>query len=217
MIYPETLEQKLGFDQIRLRLKAYCLSMAGATRVDAMHFNASAEPVKKLLRQTLEFRLILEKNESFPSQHYYDAGDWLKKIALEGNYIDSEDFLKLAWALGTILDSKKFLLKTRDLYPELYKLSEPAVITSRLTELIFEKIDDKAMVRDSASPDIGKIRKKLREEQHRLRRLAEQLFRQAVAERWVPEGALPTVRDGRVVLPIQAEHKRKMKGFILDE
>jgi DNA mismatch repair protein MutS2 len=173
--------------------------------------------IKTRLRQTLEFRFILEKSEAFPSRHYYDASDWLQKISLEGSYIDADQFIKLALALDTVLSSKNFLSKAKDIYPELFKLTEPVVITSRLTELIYQKIDDKSMVKDSASPELAKIRKKLREEQSRLRRLADQLFRQAVAERWVPEGALPTVRDGRVVLPIHAEHKRKMKGFILDE
>ncbi|HET9486045.1 MAG TPA: endonuclease MutS2 [Chryseosolibacter sp.] len=217
MIYPDTLEQKLGFDQIRIRLKSYCLSAAGMARVEGMNFGTDAEMIKTHLKQTLEFRSILEKSEAFPSRHYYDADDWLQKIALEGNYIDADQFIKLALALDTVLSSKNFLTKSKDLYPELFKLTEPVVITSRLTELIYQKIDEKSMVKDSASPDLAKIRKKLREEQSRLRRLADQLFRQAVAERWVPEGALPTVRDGRVVLPIHAEHKRKIKGFILDE
>lgn len=217
MIYPETLEQKLDFGQIRLRLKAYCLSEAGAGRVDTLAFSSDAERIKTQLRQTLEFRFILEKNETFPSQHYYDGKDWLQKISLEGNYIDADQFIRLALALDTVLSCKNFLLKSRETYPELFKLTEPVIITSKLTEQIYQKIDDKAMVRDSASPELGKIRKKLREEQSRLRRLADQLFRLAVAERWVPEGALPTVRDGRVVLPIHAEHKRKLKGFILDE
>ena len=217
MIYPDTLEQKLGFDQIRLRLKSYCLSASGGNLVEAMAFHTDAGFIKVLLRQTLEFRFILEKSEAFPSRHYYDADEWLEKIALEGNYLDADEFLRLALVLETIFGVKNFLVKSKELYPELFRMSEPVIITARLTEMIHQKIDDKAMVKDSASPGLGKIRKRLREEQTRMRRLADQLFRQAVAERWVPEGAQPTVRDGRVVLPIQAEHKRKMKGFILDE
>ena len=217
MIYPDTLEQKLGFDQIRARLRSYCLSVSGSARVDEMQFTTNPDLVKTLLKQTLEFRQILEKNETFPSRHYYDADEWLDKIALEGNYIDAEEFLKLGQALETIFTIKTILGKAKDLYPELFRLAEPVLITSRLTETIYQKIDDKAMVRDSASSDLGKIRKTLRDEQSRLRRLADQLFRQAVSEKWIPEGALPTVRDGRVVLPILAEHKRKLKGFILDE
>ena len=217
MIYPDTLEQKLGFDQIRLRLRSYCLSQSGAARVDAMRFVTDSDEVRQLLKQTLEFRLILEKNENFPSRHYYDGDDWLTKIALEGNYIESEELLQLAQSLETTLAIKNFLSKNRDKYPELQALAAPLTVTSKLTELINAKIDDKGQVRDSASPELGRIRKKLRNEQNRLRRLADQLFRQAVAEKWVPEGALPTVRDGRIVLPIQAEHKRRIKGFILDE
>ena len=217
MIYPETLEQKLDFGQIRLRLKSYCLSEAGAERVDTLAFSSNADLIKTQLRQTLEFRFILEKNETFPSQHYYDGKEWLQRIGMEGNYIDADQFIKLALALETVLSCKHFLYKSREVYPELFRLTEPVIITAKLTEEIHQKIDDKAMVRDSASAELGKIRKRLREEQSRLRRLADQLFRLAVAERWVPEGALPTVRDGRVVLPIQAEHKRKLKGFILDE
>ena len=217
MIYPDTLEQKLGFDQIRSRLKSYCLSASGAMNVEGMYFGSDPEVIRVLLKQTLEFRLILEKSENFPARHYYDAADWLKKISLEGNYIDAEEFLKLAQALETIIAMKSFLSKGRDMYPELNLLAEPLTISSRLTEMIYGKVDDKGMVKDSASPELGKIRRRLREEQSRLRRLADQLFRQAVAEKWVPEGALPTVRDGRVVIPIHAEHKRRIKGFILDE
>lgn len=217
MIYPDNLEQKLGFDQVRARLKSYCLSAGAGELVDSMHFRTDVACIRLQLKQTLEFRSILEKNEAFPSQHYYDAAEWLAKIRLEGNWIEADEFLRLALALDTIISCKHFLSKAKDTYPELFKLAEPLTITSRLTESIHQKIDDKALVRDSASAELGRIRKKLREEQTRLRRLADQIFRNAVSERWVPEGALPTVREGRIVLPIHAEHKRKMKGFILDE
>jgi DNA mismatch repair protein MutS2 len=217
MIFPETLEEKLGVDQIRQRLKSFCLSAAGAAWVDRMRFGVDPEFIKILLRQNLEFRQILEKSENFPSQHYFDGEEWLKRIALDGNYLEADEFLKLAQALETIIQSRTFLQKSKEIYPQLFKLSEPVTITSQVPQLIHEKIDDRSLVKDSASGDLGKIRKKLRDEQGKLRRLADQLFRQAVEQKWVPEGALPTIRDGRLVIPIQAEHKRKLKGFILDE
>lgn len=217
MIYPETLEQKLGFDQIRVRLRAYCLSSAGGARVESMSFLTDPAVIRTLLTRTLEFRLIFETNEEFPSRHYHDAGDWLDRIAMEGNYIDAGEFLKLAQALETIIAIRNFLTRRKELYPALFALTESLTISSKLTDLIYQKVDDQGQVRDSASPELGRIRKRLRDEQTRVRRLADQLFRLAVSEKWVPEGALPTVRDGRVVLPIQAEHKRRMKGFILDE
>lgn len=217
MIFPETLEEKLGVDQIRQRLKSYCLSDAGADWVNRMRFGTDPEFIRILLRQGLEFKQILEKGENFPSQYYFDGEPWLKRIALEGNYLEATEFLNLAYAIETIVACRAFLNKSKELYPQLFKLAEPVSISGDVAKSIHQIIDDKAMVRDNASADLGKIRKKLREEQSKLRKLADQLFRNAVQENWVPDGALPTIREGRLVIPIQAEHKRKLKGFILDE
>jgi len=217
MIYPAELEIKLGFDQIRAKLKSYCFSNAGAEWVERMRFSNQGDFIKTLLKQNLEFRQILEKGEAFPSRYFFDATDWLQKISLEGNWLEADEFLNLAYALETIVACKTFLAKSQDIYPELFRLTEPVTVTSQLAQAIHSTIDDKAQVRDTASPELAKLRKRLREEQARLRKLAEQIFRTASEEKWVPDGALPTIREGRVVIPIQAEHKRKLKGFILDE
>ncbi|HEY9045234.1 MAG TPA: Smr/MutS family protein [Ohtaekwangia sp.] len=217
MIYPSEFEDKLGFVQIRQKLKSYCLSDAGAAWVDRMRFSSEVDFIRILLKQNLEFLQIIEKGEPFPSRHFFDPTEWLQKITLEGNWLEAEEFLNLAYSLETILACKNFLGKTHEIYPELFKLAEPVTVTAALAKTIFEKIDDKAQVRDSASVELAKIRKRLREEQSRLRKLAEQIFKNAVEEKWVPEGALPTIREGRVVIPIHAEHKRRLKGFILDE
>ncbi len=217
MIYPSEFENKLGFDQIRQKLKTNCLSPSAETLVEHMRFESDISVLKPLLHQNLEFRLILEKGEDFPSRYFFDASDWLKKIGLEGNYLEEAELLNLAYALQTILASKLFLNKAKDIYPELFKLCEPVRVTQQIPQSILSVIDDNATVKDSASAELGKIRKRIREEQNHLRRLADQIFRQAIEQKWVPEGALPTIRDGRMVIPIQAEHKRKMKGLILDE
>jgi len=217
MIYPESFEQKLSFDQIRIKLKNYCHSPAGEQWVDRMSFSTDPEFIKTLLKQNLEFRQILEKGEPFPSRYFFDPTEWIQKISIEGNWLEAEDFLNLAYSLETIIGSKAFLVKSAELYPELFRMAEVVTVTSPLARSIFLKIDDKAAVRDTASAELGRIRKKLRDDQGRLRKLADQIFRTAVGESWVPEGALPTIRDGRVVIPIHAEHKRKLKGFILDE
>lgn len=217
MIYPDSFEDKLGFDQIRNKLKSYCLSHAGEEWVDRMRFSSEYNFIKALLRQNLEFRMILEKGEPFPDRHYFDPAEWLRKIALEGNWLEADEFLNMAYSLETIIACRVFLNKSAESYPELHKLVAPVNITNELSNRVIATIDDKAHVRDSASPELGAIRKRLREEQSRIRKLTDQIFRNAVSEEWVPEGALPTIRDGRVVIPILAEHKRRMKGFIMDE
>src|SRR5687767_864300 len=133
MIYPETFEAKLGFDQIRAKLKQYCLSTAGQDWVDNMKFSTDFEFVNILLSQNLEFRLILEKGEPFPSQHFFDPSDWIKKIALEGNWLEAEEFLNLAYSIETILACKVFLTKNAEAYPQLYLLSQSITVTLQLS------------------------------------------------------------------------------------
>src|SRR5690348_5912595 len=125
MIYPDSFEQKLGFDQIRNKLKSYCLSFAGEEWVDRMRFSTEYNCIKALLKQNLEFRLILEKGEPFPDRHFFDPAEWLRKIALEGNWLEADEFLNMAYSLETILACRDFLNKTADLYPELQKLASP--------------------------------------------------------------------------------------------
>ncbi|MEJ7644477.1 MAG: Smr/MutS family protein [Chryseolinea sp.] len=217
MIYPDTFEQRLGFDQIRQKLKSNCLSIAGEGWVDAIVFTTDVAQLKIQLKQNLEFRQILEKGEPFPSRYFVDAGEWLRKIGVEGDWLESEDFLSIAYSLETIYSCKAFLKKAAEIYPELFRISQPVTIGDALSKSAFTTIDDKGLVRDNASAELFRLRKRLRDEQGRLRKLADQLYRNAVSEKWVPEGALPTIRDGRVVIPVLAEHKRKLKGFILDE
>ncbi|HEX7016394.1 MAG TPA: endonuclease MutS2 [Cyclobacteriaceae bacterium] len=217
MIYPDQLEEKLGFDQVRHRLSENCLSPAAVRRVAAMRFLTDYDAIRVLLSQTLEFVHIIEKGEPFPAAHFHDPLQWHSKIFPVGNYLEEQELLDMAGALEAVEQCKSFLHQSRESCSSLCDLADPVPDTSAVTAGIHKVIDERGRVRDSASPELGRIRKRLREQQARLRSLSEQLFSRAVAEKWVPEGALPTIREGRVVIPILAEHKRKLRGFVLDE
>lgn len=217
MNYPDDFESKLGFDQIRQRLHAYCLSVPGRHLVDGLRFQTDVEKIRIQLLQNLEFKQIFEKGENFPSNHYIDPVEIFRKVALEGNYLDESEFQQLAYSLQTILACRDFLIKGKEFYPVLFELSVSVIVSGKLIDRILAVIDDHATVKDSASTELGRIRKRLREEQSRSRKLVDQVYKLAIEQHWVPEGALPTIREGRLVIPILAEHKRKMKGFIHDE
>src|SRR6185369_9264784 len=117
MIYPESFEEKLGFNQIRAKLKSYCHSPAGEEWVDRMRFSTEPEFIRVLLKQNLEFRQILEKAEAFPTQYFLDATEWIQKISVEGNWLDADEFLRMAYSLETIMACKNFLTKAAEIYP----------------------------------------------------------------------------------------------------
>jgi DNA mismatch repair protein MutS2 len=217
MPYPSDIEVKLGVDIIRQRLDGYCLSSLGQKRLAEMSFLSDYPVIIRQLKQTLEFVQILERGDTFPSTHFLDPEEYFKKASIEGNYLDEPDFLGIAYSVETIIACREYLLKNRELCPYLVTLTDEVDITFALVGKIHKIIDEHAHVRDSASAELGRIRKRLREEQARSRRLIDQVYRAAVGQNWVPDGALPTIRGGRLVIPLLAEHKRRIKGFILDE
>jgi DNA mismatch repair protein MutS2 len=217
MVFPTEFEQKLGFDQIRDRLKNYCLSPLGVKLVDEMGFCSDFPTVQSLLKQNLEFKLILEKGDQFPVTHYADPEEYLKTAAVEDSFLEEEAFYIILTSLQTILAAKQYLITNQELYPELYAITHEVIVSKSLLQPIESKFDDKGQIRDNASPELAKIRKRIRDEEHRVKRLTEQVFRQAVDQGWVPEGATATIRDGRLVIPIMAQHKRRLPGLIMDE
>ena len=217
MISQNDIEQKLGFDQLRQRLNSYCLSGLGLREVEKIEFSSRFLNIKTQLRQTSEFKQIIEKAEPFPTQYFFDPADLLKTASIEESFIEAEDLLKIALSLSLIFECKSFLSKTAETYPQLFQLALPVNLPKQVPASILSKIDEGGKVKDNASPELARIRKQLREEQFRVRKLMDKLFRNAISQGWVPEGVSPSIRDGRVVIPVLTEHKRKVRGFIMDE
>ncbi|MBK5277405.1 MAG: Smr/MutS family protein [Bacteroidia bacterium] len=217
MIYPADCEQKLGFDQVRTRLKDYCISSLGEKRVDGIQFNADFSIIKNLLQQNLEFKQILEKGDSIPTSNYFDPEELVPTIAIEESFIEEDAFVQIINSLHSIFEFKQFLLKSKEIYPALFFVSEPVILPKHVLSTLQSRFDDHGKVKDNASHELGRIRKRFKEEQVRARKLVEQIFRIAADQGFVPEGMSPTIRDGRTVIPILAEHKRKIKGFVADE
>ncbi|GAB4397661.1 MAG: endonuclease MutS2 [Microscillaceae bacterium] len=220
MIYPQNLEEKLGFDRVRELLKENCLSSLGQSQVDEMVFSLDFEDIARHTAQTDEFVRILQTHyeEAFPSQHYLDVSLSLTKAAIEGAFLTEAEFFDLKLSLGTIRACLRFFRKASlDEYPELQKLSQEVVFDDRLVEHIELVIDERGQMRDNASFELRRLRAEMIQEQSRLRKRLEQILKQAKSQGFSPDDANPTIREGRLVLPVLAESKRQIKGVVHDE
>ncbi|QOI97737.1 MAG: endonuclease MutS2 [Flammeovirgaceae bacterium] len=217
MLHPGDIERKLGFDQIREKLKAHCLCTLGTSAVDAMTFLASSVPISRMLKENWEFRQLLDRCDDFPSNHYFDPTSLLATAAVDGAWLEPADFLRIKQSLETIVACIAYLHKQKDDFPALFNLALPVIVDPGIITEINRTIDDEGQVKDSASDELKNTRKLLREARTRLRTQIEKAYRLAVAEQWVPEGGLPAIRQGRLTIPVLAEYKRKLKGYILDE
>ncbi len=217
MIYPQDFEQKIGFDQLRQKLVDYCLCGLGVSCVEQMRFISDYRFLNEQLLKSNELIQILEKAENLPSSYYYDVRPFFVKATLIGNYLEADELMQLMRSQQTIIQIRSFLKKNSETYPTLNALAAKVGLDDRLIKNISAKMDENGQIRDNASQALAGIRKTLREEQMSLRKSMDRIFRQAIADEFVPEGASPTLRDGRLVIPILAEYKRRIKGLIHDE
>jgi DNA mismatch repair protein MutS2 len=224
MLYPKNIEQKLGFDKIRELLSEECVSSLGRSFVDKIRFSDKFDQIKKMIDQTAEFRLIIQLESSFPNQNYLDVTASLKRAALEGAFLDEEQFFDIKLSLTTIQQIIHFFKNKEDgRYPRLKELMQTAIPeynTSGWADLIAEiggVIDERGIVKDNASRELYEIRRKLAVEQQNVKRTLERIYRTARNSGWIGEEMTLTVRNGRLVLPLLAEHKRKLSGFVHDE
>jgi len=218
MLYPSNLEQKVNFIKIKELLKGECTSSLGQGYVDQITFSKDFGLVQRLLDQTEEFRQLLLAGEPFPSSHFTNLNPYLEKAKLEGAFLEQDEFQEIKLALHTLQSCISFFQKFGDSYPTLKALLGLLLdLDLKLLREIDQVLDEKGKLRSNASKELQLIRTQLLYEESRLRKVMERVFKEARAKGLVPDDSAMTIRGGRMVIPIAAENKRKLRGFIHDE
>jgi DNA mismatch repair protein MutS2 len=218
MVYPENIEYKLGFDLVRELLKKECLSTLGQAYVDKIRFSSDVDLIRKLIEQTAEFKSIFSSGLSFPSQNYIDAVPYLSKLRAEGSFLNPEEFGEIKISLFTISSCLDFFdAQPEGTFPVLKALRSEISLDKNIFRTIDKVIDDKGAIRDNASSELQDIRRNIVSQQSRIRKELDRILRLVKKDGYSDEDVSVTIRSGRMVIPVNAEHKRKVKGFVHDE
>ena len=222
MIYPQNFEQKIGFDQIIQLLKDKCLSTLGEERVNEMNFSDHFEEVDELLNQVAEFVRIIQEEDNFPDQFFFDVRPSLKRIRIEGMYMDEQELFDLRRSLETIRDIVRFLQRNDEEesdcpYPSLKKLAGDITVFPQLITKIDGILNKYGKIKDNASTELSRIRRELANTMGSISRSLNSILRNAQSEGYVDKDVAPTMRDGRLVIPVAPGLKRKIKGIVHDE
>lgn len=215
--YPENIESKLGIDKVKEELASLCLSALGEKYALSISPQHKIYSIQKLLSQTNEFVKILSSGTSFPQNNYIDVRLPLKKSEVKGSFLELEELFDIKLFVNTILDILAVLIDQEVEYPELTILAQRIELDDSLAKELELKIDDKGALRDNASRELMNIRSGIAKSQVKARTAVNKVMKAAGSSGYCPDGAGITVRDGRMVIPILAEHKRHVKGFIHDE
>lgn len=226
MVYPNNFEQKIGFNDIRAMLAGYCLSPLGKEEVGEMAFCTDANTINEWMEQTREMRRIEEGNEEFPLNYFFDVRESVMRIKLEGTHLDEPELFDLRRSLETIHHIVVFLsrdvetddpTKTSHRYPALYRLCDGVSTFPELIRRIDQILDKFGHIKDNASTELAQIRRELARMEGSVSRILNSILRSAQTEGLVEKDAAPTLRDGRLVIPIAPGLKRRISGIVHDE
>ena len=219
MLYPHNIEQKIDFQVIRDGLKGCCMSSLGKERVDAMQWLTHYPTVRDLLARVREMMAVLtDPALAFPHGEIYDLREALSRIRIEGLFMDEAELFSLRKMLDYAGQLDRFFaMLDKAKYP---LLSQESGIGSQLGNIIttIDRILDRyGKMRDNASPELARIRKEISASQGSVSRALNAILRQAQAEGILDKDAAPTMREGRLVLPVPPAYKRKIGGIVHDE
>ena len=238
MIYPNNFEQKIGFDQIRHILSGRCLSTLGKDRVEEMQFSTESDEVTRWIDETEEFVRIIQEEDAFPNQHFFDVRPALHRASIVGMYMDESELFDLRRSLDTIGAIIKFLAPlnpprmgeiestmtesspsggVEGAYPNLTALAAEAQSFPMLIRRIDGIVNKFGKIKDNASPALANIRRELAATTGSISRTLNSILRSAQAEGIVDKDVNPTVRDGRLVIPVVPALKRRIRGIVHDE
>lgn len=223
MIYPANFESKIGFSEIRAILRDDCMSALGTEMVDKLEFSDDAVIINDMLNQVREFRHLLEECEDFPLSYFFDMRQSVSRIRLENTHLEEQELFDLRRSLDTIHKIKQILLPETIIigeevkYPQLQMLAEEVMTFPYIVHRIDQILDKYGKMRDTASPELARIRRELKQAEGSVSRVLASILRQAQIDGIVDKDTAPALRDGRLVIPIAPGHKRKIPGIVHDE
>jgi DNA mismatch repair protein MutS2 len=219
--YPDNFEQKAGFDKIRQLVGNKCLSTLGRECVDGIAFSADISVIREKLEQTAEFVRIVREEDAFPTGYFIDVRPSLNRIRPEGTFLDEKELFDLKRSLQTICDITRFFSRTDEngdvRYPALTALAGNIPVFPSIISKTDDLLDKYGRMKDSASPELLRVRRELAATTASISRSLQSILKTAQAEGFVDRDVAPTMRDGRLVIPVSPSFKRRIRGIVHDE
>ena len=232
MIYPKNFETKIGFNEIKDKVASFCLSTLGKGVVEEMTFSNDAETINTWMEEIREMRQI-EEQDDFPLAFFFDVRDSLKRLRLQNTWIEESALFDIRRSLKTIDDIVAYLYRGEEMpgqddddsdvtlkkwdYPALHDIADGIATFPVIIQQIDQIIDKFGHIRDNASPELLNIRRELAKTNGSVSRILNSILRTAQSDGIVDKDAAPTMRDGRLVIPLAPGLKKKISGIVHDE
>ncbi len=217
MIYPGNLEEKIGFDKIRQLVASKCKGEGGEKIILTEKLQTNLENVNQKLGEVADFKKFIQERIVIKHEHYKDISKLIEALSIEGIFLSENELLTVKNSLLTTNEYLLcFLAGESNNFQYLKSKSKKVEFNPKLLQEIDKIIDEEGKVRDNASPTLKKIRKELYAIEHKSRSTLDSLLKSYKKSGFVKEDSMPTIREGRMVIPVISEYKKQVKGLLHD-
>lgn len=215
ILYPEKAAEVLGFQEVLNTLSTYAETAEVKGQLLAIAPGHDPKKIRENLKRVEACMRLLRQGETLPSGSFRDITPWLKKVAPGNSILTQDEVHKVGLWLQSIKSVIAFLKGRTEQYPELAQLIPNVTTPDALHALITRQISPDARIRDDASPTLKSIRSAIHTLSGQVRKLVDRIHRNARAQGW-SDDKQATIRNNRLVIPIIADFKGKVQGFVQD-
>lgn len=214
-LHPSDAESRLGFDTIRARLLRHARTPYGRERLAALVPLADADAVREPLQRAGEMHDAIASGSPVPVRETPDLRPTLRRLGPKGARASGAELADVRHGLESLRILHDDLLARREQAPTLWTVGQRIAVITPLEDRIARTIDEAGEVRDDASPELARLSRAIGKMEGQVRSAVQRALKEAAAQGYATEDQ-PTIRAGRAVIPVRAEAKRKVKGFVQD-
>jgi DNA mismatch repair protein MutS2 len=215
--YPDNIEEKLGFDKIKQLLKAECRTDLGKAAIEKTAFLTQHKKIHLSIQQIAEAALIGHNGYILQlPENLDDVLTCIGQVDIEGHLLYEDELQVLYLALTAMQDNYVFIKGKPEIFPELNVSQSHLGDLGVPVKTLAAVLDKEGRLRPDASPELWSIHKKINAKEKEIRRMLLSKFDLAKKNGWAGDTEI-TIRNERLVIPIIAEFKKKIPGFVHDD
>lgn len=221
MIFPKDFEQKIGFAPLRQIIVDKCETRLGKEAAVAMDFVSSFEEIRRRLMCVSEMLALFASASEMPEERVHDVVPWLTEIKAFGSFMSADRLQKLSATLQTMASVGSFFSKKDDngksRFPYLSDEFAMLPVFPEIVKEIDRCIGHFGEMKDNASPGLLEVRRAMSAAQGSMQRAMRRVLDRAMGEGIVDKDTSPSLRDGRLVIPVSSAMKRSINGIVHDQ
>jgi DNA mismatch repair protein MutS2 len=218
LLYPKDIKEKLEFTKVLDFVRKECLSEMGKTYFDQIQISSDLTEINRLIDETNEYKKSLERSEHLPISQFESITSDVQLLRKEGYVLDIDIIRNIYRIVSIGLELTKYFQDAEKVKfnPLTSEIVRNIIIDKTLNTEIDRVLDEEGDVRPNASEELLKISKAIRSKERELDKVFNDELEHCKNKGFLVD-TLESLRNGRRVLTVAVEHKRKIPGIIHDE